>query len=211
MTTFPQLNYARKNIHYYIWWDCNPVIQHVQLLNSLHSWSIGMWLFSPEGWLVGVDWQLGLKVLQELLPKTFFPALWVPAGSLHHLPSPCPSLPGRGLCPGRRSHRSLVWLVYIHYMYTIMSEEHTHPAKIEGLLLLLCGYLSFIVGNLQVIIQLYRSSTMHSLCRQVFYMTTSQSCMLLTLDTHAQRGLQYLVCCVSVCLSVCYHVFCHYT
>ena len=32
-----------------------------------------------------------------------------------------------------------------------------YTAKIEGLLLLLCGYLSFIVGNLQVIIQLYRS------------------------------------------------------
>ena len=33
--------------------------------------------------------------------------------------------------------------------------------------------------NLQVIIQLYRSSTMNSLCRHVFYMTASQSCMLL--------------------------------
>ena len=31
----------------------------------------------------------------------------------------------------------------------------------------------------------------------------------LTLGTHAQRGLQYLVC-HSVCLSVCYHVFCRY-
>ena len=31
----------------------------------------------------------------------------------------------------------------------------------------------------------------------------------LTLGAHAQRGLQYLVC-HSVCLSVCYHVFCHY-
>ena len=33
--------------------------------------------------------------------------------------------------------------------------------------------------------------------------------MLLTLGTHAQRGLQYLVC-KSVRPSVCYHVFCHY-
>ena len=31
---------------------------------------------------------------------------------------------------------------------------------------------------------------------------------LLTLSTHAQRGLQYLVC-VSVCVCVCYHIFCH--
>ena len=31
----------------------------------------------------------------------------------------------------------------------------------------------------------------------------------LTLGAHAQRGLQYLVR-VSVCLSVCYHVFCRY-
>ena len=30
----------------------------------------------------------------------------------------------------------------------------------------------------------------------------------LTLGAHAQRGLQCLVC-VSVCLCVCYHVFCH--
>ena len=52
-------------------------------------------------------------------------------------------------------------------------------AKTEGLLLLLCGYLSFIFGNLQVIIQLYRSSTMNSLRRDVFYMTASQSCILL--------------------------------
>ena len=59
----------------------------------------------------------------------------------------------------------------------IISLEFT--AKIEGLLLLFCGYLSFIVGNLQVIIQLYRSSTMNPLCRDVFYMTASQSCMLL--------------------------------
>ena len=58
-----------------------------------------------------------------------------------------------------------------------MSQSYT--AKIEGLLLLLCGYLSFIVGNLQVIMQLYRLSTINSLCRQVFYMTASQSCMLL--------------------------------
>ena len=36
-----------------------------------------------------------------------------------------------------------------------------YHCKIEGLLLLLCGYLSFIVWNLQVIIQLYRSSTMN--------------------------------------------------
>ena len=43
----------------------------------------------------------------------------------------------------------------------------------EGLLLPLCGYLSCIVGSLQVIIQLYRSSTMNSLCRHVFYMTAS--------------------------------------
>ena len=54
-----------------------------------------------------------------------------------------------------------------------------HTAKIEGLLLLLCGYLSFIVGNLQVIIQFYRSSTMNCLRRDVFYVTASQSCMLL--------------------------------
>ena len=56
---------------------------------------------------------------------------------------------------------------------------HVCTAKLEGLLLLLCGYLSFIVGNIQVIIQLYRSSTMNYLCRDVFYMTASQSCMLL--------------------------------
>ena len=54
-----------------------------------------------------------------------------------------------------------------------------HTAKTEGLLLPLCGYLSFIVGNLQAITQLYRSSTMNSLCRHVFYMTASRSCMLL--------------------------------
>ena len=54
-----------------------------------------------------------------------------------------------------------------------------YTAKIEGLLLPLCGYLSFTVGNLQVIIQLYRSSTINSLCRHVFYMTASKSCMLL--------------------------------
>ena len=38
-------------------------------------------------------------------------------------------------------------------------------------------------------------------------------CFSLTLGAHAQRGLQYLVCHSvrpSVCLSVCYHVFCHY-
>ena len=33
---------------------------------------------------------------------------------------------------------------------------------------------------------------------------------LLTLCTHAQRGLLYLVVCPSVCLSVGYHVFCDY-
>ena len=54
-----------------------------------------------------------------------------------------------------------------------------YTAKIEGLLLPLCGYLSVIVGNLQVNIQLYRSSTMNSLRRDVFYMTANQSCMLL--------------------------------
>ena len=59
--------------------------------------------------------------------------------------------------------------------------SHTTQQKLEGLLLLLCGYLSFIVGNLQVIIQLYRSSTMNSLRRDVFYMTASQSCKILVI------------------------------
>ena len=53
-------------------------------------------------------------------------------------------------------------------------------AKIEGLLLLLCGYLSFIVENLQVIIQLHRSSTIQILC--VFHMTASQLRMLSNLS-----------------------------
>ena len=44
------------------------------------------------------------------------------------------------------------WCLYIIFEYT---------ATIEGLL---CGYLSFIVVNLLVIIQLYRSSTINSLC-----------------------------------------------
>ena len=59
--------------------------------------------------------------------------------------------------------------------------EYTPPTqqKLKGCGLLLCGYLSFIVGNLQVMIQLYRSSTMNSLRRDVHYMTASQSCMLL--------------------------------
>ena len=75
-------------------------------------------------------------------------------------------------------------------MRLLYGHSFQHTAKIEGLLLLLCGYLSYIVVNLQVIIQLYRSSTMNSLCRDVFCMTASQSCMLLTLGAHAQRGLQ---------------------
>ena len=44
----------------------------------------------------------------------------------------------------------------------------------------------------------------HSLYRCI------QVWLFLTLGVHAQRGLQYMVC-KSVCLSVCYHVFCHYT
>ena len=36
-------------------------------------------------------------------------------------------------------------------------------------------------------------------------------CQFLTVGTHAQRGLQYLVRkCVCPSVSVCYHVFCHY-
>ena len=72
-------------------------------------------------------------------------------------------------------HTSLLSILYLSWII--------HTAKIEGLLLPLCGYLSFIVGNLQVIIQLYRSSTKNSLHRDVFYMTASQSCMLLIIDT----------------------------
>ena len=43
--------------------------------------------------------------------------------------------------------------------YQCILAVYMYTAKIEGLLLLLCGYLSFIFGILQVIIQLYRSST----------------------------------------------------
>ena len=68
-----------------------------------------------------------------------------------------------------KSHVPIVKMESIRALYT---------AKTEGLLLPLCDYLSFIVGNLQVIIQLYRSSTMNSPCRHVFYMTASKSCML---------------------------------
>ena len=47
-------------------------------------------------------------------------------------------------------------------------------AKMEELFVL-CGYLSFIVGNLQVIIQLYGLSTINSLYRRVLYITASCS------------------------------------
>ena len=55
----------------------------------------------------------------------------------------------------------------------------------------------------------------------MFAFSPSLSCNILTLGVHAHRGLQYLVrkcvclyvrlsVCPSVCLSVSYHVFCHY-
>ena len=72
-----------------------------------------------------------------------------------------------------QTHRTTTVTLAAHARRGLIIFEFT--AKIEGLLLLLCGYLSFIVGNLLVIIQLYRSSTMNSQC---IYMTASQSYML---------------------------------
>ena len=69
--------------------------------------------------------------------------------------------------------------VMIEQQQMISNRVFEVSLKIEGLLLLVCGYLSFIVGNFLVIIQLCMSSTMNSLCGHVFYMTASQSCMLL--------------------------------
>ena len=50
-------------------------------------------------------------------------------------------------------------------LMSLVSYRHKfYPVSLQNCLLHLCGHFSFILGNLQVIIQLYRSSTINSLC-----------------------------------------------
>ena len=77
----------------------------------------------------------------------------------------------------KKEHLPLLFKHFKGLFYGYRQTSFFTLQKLKG-----CYYICVVisvVGNLLVITQLHRSSTINSLCRHVFDMTASQSCMLL--------------------------------